>query len=62
MNNRIIHHPWEQNPAQSSLNTNKPMDSAQLDVVVHMTFYLPFDMIDSQGQFAQDDSILSSTR
>jgi hypothetical protein len=38
------------------------MDVTQLDVVVHMTFYLPFDMIDGQGQLAQDASILSSTR
>jgi len=62
MNNQIIHHHWEQNPLQSLLSMNNPMDAAQLDVVVHMTFYLPFDMIDGQGWLAQDASILSSTR
>jgi hypothetical protein len=38
------------------------MDVAQLDVVIQMTSYLPFDTIDEKGWLAQDANILSSTR
>jgi hypothetical protein len=38
------------------------MDASQLDDVVHLASYLPFDTIDSQGRLTQDVSILSSTR
>jgi hypothetical protein len=46
MNNQIIQHPWEQNPFQSPSSTDNPMDGKQLDAVVEMAFYTPFDMID----------------
>jgi len=62
MNDQIVQHPWEQNPFQSLLSMNNPMDATQIDVVVYMVFYLPFDMIDGKGWLAQDANILSSTR
>jgi hypothetical protein len=62
MNDQIVQHPWEQNPFQSLLNTNNPMDATQLDVVVYMVSYLPLDMIDGKGWLAHDANILSSTR
>jgi hypothetical protein len=46
MNNRIVQCLWEQNPVQSLLNMDNPMNVTQLDVMVQMTFYLPFDTID----------------
>ncbi len=62
MSDQIVQHPWEQSPPQSPLTMNNPMDVAQLDVVVQMASYLPFDMIDGQAWLAQDVSIMSSTR
>jgi len=63
MNDQIVQHPWEQNPFQSLLSTNNPiLDVTQIDVVVYMVFYLPFDMIDGKGWLAQDANIFSSTR
>ncbi|CAK9866144.1 unnamed protein product [Sphagnum jensenii] len=41
---------------------DNPMDVAQLDAIVHMASYLPFDVIDIQGWLAQDASIMSSIR
>ncbi len=38
------------------------MDATQLDVVVQMASYLPFDTIDNQGQLAHDANILSSIK
>jgi hypothetical protein len=41
---------------------DNPIDGKQLDVVVQMAFYMPFDTTNSQGGLEQGVSILSSTR
>jgi len=38
------------------------MDEKQLDVVVQLASYMPFDTIDGQRRLAQGANILSSTR
>jgi hypothetical protein len=50
MNNWIVQCPWEQSPLQSPLSIDNPMDVAQLDAMVQMASYVPFDTINDQGQ------------
>jgi hypothetical protein len=38
------------------------MDAKQLDVVIQLTSYMPFDTTNSEGRLAQGAKILSSTR
>jgi hypothetical protein len=45
----IIQRPWEQNPLQSMLNMDNPMDGEQLDVVIQMASYMPFDTTKGKG-------------
>ncbi len=45
----IIQRPWEQNPLQSMINMDDPMDGEQLDVVIQMTSYMPFDTTKGKG-------------
>jgi hypothetical protein len=40
----------------------QPMDEKQLDVVVQLASYMPFDTINGQRWLAQGANILSSTR
>jgi hypothetical protein len=40
-------------PFDQMLNTYNPMDVAHLHVMVQMASYLPFDMIDNQGQLTK---------
>jgi len=49
MNDQIVQCHWEQSPLQSPMSMDNPMDVAQLDAMVQIASYLPYDMIDGQG-------------
>ncbi len=46
---RIVQRPWEKNPLQSTLNMDDPMDGEQLDVVIQMASYMPYDTTKGKG-------------
>ncbi len=46
---RIVQRPWEQNPLESTLNMDNPMDGEYLDVVIQMASYMPFDFTKGKG-------------
>jgi hypothetical protein len=46
---RIVQRPWEQNPLQSTLNMDDLMDKEQLDVVIQLASYMPFDTTKDKG-------------
>jgi len=62
MSYQIVQHPWEQSPLQSLPSMDNPMDVEQLDVMVQMASYMPFDMIGNQSQLAHDVNTLSFTK
>ncbi len=62
INNQILRHPWEQSPPQSMTSMDDPMDGEQLDVVVQMTLYMPFNTKKGQRGLAHVVSILTSIK
>jgi hypothetical protein len=47
MNDQIVQCPWEQIALQSPPNMDNPIDAKQLDALVQMASYMPFDTINN---------------